>query len=84
MSEPPTWTDVEHEQTDIVVVLSVSEALALKGALPRLLQVLDNGHARTPDDRERQRQAHAAISMLVGRLRDGLRPFDVPPTPEVR
>jgi hypothetical protein len=78
MSEALTWTDTEHEQTDIELVLSVSHALALRAALPRLLQARDEANARTPEDRERQRQAHTAISALLERLTDSLRPFDLP------
>jgi hypothetical protein len=84
MNDLRTWTDVEHDQTDIAVVLSVSEALELKGALAGLLHLLDEGHARNPEDRERQRQAQTAISTLLERLHTGLRAFDVPPSPAVR
>jgi hypothetical protein len=80
MSKLPTWTDVQHEQTDIELVLPVSHALALSAALPRLLQVLDEAGARTPEDRARQRQGRAAISALVERLAESLRPFDLPHT----
>ncbi len=78
MSQPPTWNDVEHDTTDIAVVLSVAEALAVKAVLPDLLHQLDEGSARTPTDRDRRRQAHEAISTLAARLQDSLRPFDVP------
>jgi hypothetical protein len=78
MSKPPTWTDVEHEQTDIELVLPVSHALMLSAALPRLLQVLDEAGARTPEERERQRQVRAAIGALLERLTEGLRRFDLP------
>jgi hypothetical protein len=84
MSELRTWTDVQHEQTDIEVVLSVSQALALNAALPRLLQVLDEPSARSPEDREWQRQVHTAISALLERVSEGLRPFDVPHARPVR
>jgi hypothetical protein len=78
MSKPPTWTDVEHEQTDIAVALPVSHALVLSAELPRLLQVLDQASARSPEEREQQRQVHAAISALLERLAESLRPFDLP------
>jgi len=80
MSEPPTWNDVQHDTTDIAVVLSVAEALALKAVLPDLLHHLDEGGARTPIDRDRRRQAQEAISTLGARLEESLRPFDVPET----
>ncbi len=80
MSESPTWTDVEHDKTDITVVLSVAEALALKAVLPHLLDLLDEGSARNPTDRDRRRQAQEAISTLGARLQESLRPFDVPET----
>jgi hypothetical protein len=75
---PPTWTDVEHQQTDITVVLPVSEALLLKDVLPWLVQGLDDRSARNPEERGRRRELHAVIDSLVHRLREGLRPFDVP------
>jgi len=78
MRESPTWTDVEHDKTDITVVLSVAEALALKAVLPDLLHHLDEGSARNPTDRDRRRQAHEALTMLAARLQESLRPFDVP------
>ena len=80
MSKLPTWNDMEHAQTDITVVLTVADALALKEVLPRLLQLLDNSSARNPEKRESQRQAEAAIRALRARLHEGLRPFDVPST----
>ena len=80
MSKLPTWTDVQHEQTDLEVALPVSQALALSAALPRLLQVLDEASARTPEERARQRQGRAALSALAERLAESLRPFDLPRT----
>jgi hypothetical protein len=71
---------MEHAQTDVAVVLTVADALALKEALPQLLQLLDNSGARNPEDRESQRQAEAAIRTLRARLHESLRPFDVPGT----
>ena len=78
MNIPPTWIDVEHQQTDITVVLPVSEALLLKDVLPRLAQALDDRTARNPVERSRRREVNEVIDSLVHRLREGLRPFDVP------
>jgi len=78
MSESPTWNDVEHDTTDVAVVLSVAEALALKAVLPDLLHHLDEGSARNPTDRDRRRQAHEALATLGARLQESLRPFDAP------
>jgi len=78
MREPPTWTDVEHDTTDIAVLMSVAEALALKAVLPELLHHLDEGSARNPTDHDRRRQAHEALTALGSRLQERLRPFDVP------
>jgi len=80
MSEPSTWTDIEHQQTDITVVLPVSEALCLKAALPQIVRLLDDAGARNAEERDRRREVHAALEALAARLRDGLRPFDVPET----
>lgn len=82
MSQPSTWNDKEHEQSDLTVALPVSEALHLTAVLPRLLKALEEQHARGPEDREYHRVAHASIASFLERLRESLRPFDVPePTP---
>jgi hypothetical protein len=78
LSMPPTWTDVEHQHTDITLVIPVSEALLLKNVLPQIVQAFDERSARNPEDRGRRREVHAVIDSLAYRLREGLRPFDVP------
>jgi hypothetical protein len=78
MSDYPTWSDVEHKQTDITVVLPVADALRLKAVLPQLLSLLDQVPARQPAERDQRRQTQAALEGLLGCLTEGLHAFDVP------
>ncbi len=78
MGESATWSDKEHEHSDLTVELPVSEGLLLKSVLPRLLKALDEQHARGPEDREYHRAARAAVESFLARLHESLRPFDVP------
>ena len=73
-----TWSDVQHQQSDIVLALPVSEALALKSILQRLLQETDALGARNPESRDLKREAAATLGAFIGRLAEGLRPYDVP------
>lgn len=83
MSLPPTWSTVEHQETDLTLVLPVSDALLLRDMLPQLVQTLDDRSARNPEDRGRHRDARAVVDSLALRLREALRPFDTPPdTPQ--
>jgi hypothetical protein len=73
-----SWNDVEHEQTDVQIQVTVSVALALKALLPGLLQLVDEASARGPEDRERRRQTRVALEALMAGLRESIRHFDVP------
>ena len=81
MRSVDTWGDKEHEQTDLTMVLPVSEALRLKALLPRLLATLDQQGLhppRNPEDRTAYRDARETLQSLDDRLRESLRPFGVP------
>lgn len=78
----PRWGDIEHEQTDIQVVLSVADALRLRDELPALARLLANAEARSPQGREHRREAGAAVERLVTQLHEQLRPFGLPESAE--
>jgi hypothetical protein len=74
----PRWGDIEHNQTDIQLVMSVSDALRLRSELPALVRQLATHEARSPEGREHRREASAAVDRLVAQLREQLRPFGSP------
>jgi hypothetical protein len=76
MSQSPTWNDVEREESGVQVVLPLSAARSLRTALPRLLELVDNGGARSPKDRQRRRDTHVALGVLADALDQSLRPLD--------
>ena len=76
MSDSPTWNDVEREQTGVQLFLPLSAARSLRTALPRMLELVDGGGARNPEDRQRRRDTHDALSALAGALDQSLRPLD--------
>ena len=76
MSESPTWNDLEREESGVHLVLPLSAARSLRSALPRLLELVDNGGARHPEDRQRRRDTHVALGALAGALDLSLRPLD--------
>jgi hypothetical protein len=78
MDNYPSWGDIEHQETDLELTVPVSDALRLQTELPGLLDLLADGQARTPDERERKREARAAVERLLEQLRDRLRPYGVP------
>lgn len=76
MTHVPTWNDVEREEAGVQVLLPLSAARSLRTALPRLLELVDDRGARSPQDRERRRDTHAALGTLAGALDASLRPLD--------
>jgi hypothetical protein len=76
MTQVPTWNDVEREEAGVQVVLPLSAARSLRTALPRLLELVDERGARSPEERQRRRDTHAALGALVGALDASLRPLD--------
>ena len=74
----PGWGDIEHQQTDIQLVVSVSDALRLRSELPELARLLRADTARSPASREHRREAYAAVDRLVAQLFEQLRPFGSP------
>jgi hypothetical protein len=76
VTQVPTWNDVEREEAGVQVFLPLSAARSLRAALPRLLELVEDGGARTPADRQRRRDTHAALGALVGALDASLRPLD--------
>jgi hypothetical protein len=71
----PVWGDIEHQETDVHLVLSVSDALRLRSELPALARLLDDADARSPARREHRREAFAAVDRLLEQLNYQLRPF---------
>ena len=78
----PNWGDIEHEQTDLHLVVSVSDALRLRSELPALAEKLASEDARSPQDREHRREAAGAVERLVAQLQQQLRPFGSPESAE--
>jgi hypothetical protein len=76
----PRWGDIEHQQTDLELVVTVADALRLRDELPALTRFLADGEPRTPGEREHRREAGAALERLIEQLRDRLRPFGSPNT----
>jgi hypothetical protein len=76
VSQSPTWNDVEREESGVLVVLPLSAARSLRTALPRLLELVENGGARSPADRQHRRDTHLALKALAGALDQSLRPLD--------
>jgi hypothetical protein len=76
MRLPPTWNDLEREETGVPLVLPMSAARGLRTAIPRLLHTLDDLGARSPEDRQRRRETHAALVALASALEDALRALD--------
>jgi uncharacterized small protein (DUF1192 family) len=76
----PGWGDIEHQQTDIELAMPVSDALRLQQELPVLVNLLADGQARTPAEREHKREARGAVERLLSQLDERLRPFGVPQT----
>ena len=74
----PVWGDIEHQQTDLELVVSVSDALRLRDELPALVRLVADGEPRTPAEREHRREAGAALERLIEQLRERLRPFGTP------
>ena len=78
MDSYPGWGDVEHQQTDLELVVPVWDALRLRAELPLLVRLLADGQARTPEEREHKREARAAVERLLKQLNERLRPYGVP------
>ena len=76
MRLPPTWNDLEREETGVQLVLPMSSARVLRTMLPRLVRLLDDRGARSPEDRQRRRETHAALEALASALEDALRTLD--------
>ena len=76
MSDAPTWNDVEREEAGVQLTLPLSAARSLRAVLPRLRQLLESRGARTPEDRQRQRDSQLALATLAGVLDESLRPLD--------
>jgi hypothetical protein len=78
----PRWGDIEHHETDIRLVMSVSDALRLRDELTTLSGLLASAEARSPQGREHRREAGAAVDRLVTQLQEQLRPFGLPQSAE--
>jgi hypothetical protein len=76
MSQSPTWNDLEREEAGVQLVLPMSAARSLRTALPRLLDLVHDYAARSPEDRQLRRDTHIALGALAGALDASLRPLD--------
>jgi hypothetical protein len=76
----PRWGDIEYQETDVELAVPVSDALRLREELPALARLLAIGEPRTPAERERRREAGAALDRLIDQLHERLRPFGTPET----
>jgi len=74
----PKWCDIEHQETDLALAGSVSDALRPRAELPILARMLAEEKPRTPAERERCRAADAAPERLIEQLRVRVRPFGMP------
>ena len=75
---PPTWVDVEHQQSEVAVALPVDVALRVRSALPHLLDLLGAGRGRPPAERDDRRETAAALGVLALQLGESLRPYSLP------
>ncbi len=78
MSNATTWSDVEHQQSDITLVLPVSEALHLQALLAGLAADLESTRPRTVEERDTKRTSEVLARAVLERLRLALQPYDVP------
>jgi hypothetical protein len=78
MDRYPSWGDIEHQNTNVELTVAVSDALRLRAELPVVIKLLADGQARTPEEREHKREAHAAVERLLEQLEERLRPFGMP------
>jgi hypothetical protein len=78
MDTYPTWGEIEYEQTDINLLLRVSDALRLRDELPLLVEVLADVLEGTPEERQHKREAREAVERLLEQLKGQLRPYGTP------